>query len=117
MFTVPRLNEAFDKMVRELEIKPKDICDRSGVSASRLSQFRSGRGGDIGVRSLDDLLVAAQSLDPRAVKVFAEYFGATSLKSIENMTAKEKGELMIALGKSIQSQSSVSTDTETTKTA
>ena len=112
---IPKLNEAFDKTLRELKITAQDVCDRSGVSASRLSQFRSGNGGDIGVRSLDALLAAAQSIDPRAIQVFAKYLGAVSLKSVEDMTPVEKGELMIALGKSMQI--SISTDTETAKNA
>ena len=111
----PKLNEAFDKMLRELKITAKDVCNLSGVSESRLSQFRSGNGGDIGVRSLDALLAAAQSIDSKAIQVFAKYLGAVSLKSVEDMTPKEKGQLMIALGKSMQS--GISTDTKTTKTA
>ena len=72
MFTnIPPLNEAFDVMLKKLDIKAQDVCARSGVSPSRLSQFRSGKGGDIGVRSLDALLNAAQSMNPSAVKVFA----------------------------------------------
>lgn len=106
---IPPLNEAFDKMLKELNIKPKDICDRSGVSPSRLSQFRSGKGGDIGVRSLDALLDAAQSLDSRAIGVFARYLGGNT-KSIEEMTLAEKGQLIVDLSKSIQS--SISTDSK-----
>lgn len=109
---IPPLNEAFDKMLKELNIKPKDVCDRSGVSASRLSQFRSGKGGDIGVRSLDALLAAAQSLNSKAIQVFAQYLGG-NIKSIDDMTMKEKGELMMALGKSIQT--SKNTDSKSTK--
>ena len=115
MFTnIPPLNEAFDKMLKQLNIAAKDVCDRSGVSASRLSQFRSGRGGDIGVRSLDALLVAAQSINPSAVKVFAKHLGG-SIKSIDDMTMAEKGQLMMALGKSIQT--GINTDSKSVKTA
>ena len=111
---VPPLNEAFDKMLKQLNIKANEVCERSGVSPSRLSQFRSGKGGDIGVRSLDALLNAAQSLDSRAIKVFVEYFGG-HIKSIEDMTLAEKGALMMALGKSIQT--SKNTDSNSSKTA
>lgn len=117
MFTnIPSLNEAFDKTLKELRLTAKDVCDRSGVSPSRLSQFRSGNGGDIGVRSLDALLNAAQSLDSSAINVFAKHLGSSvEIKSINDMTLKEKGELMMALGKSIQT--SVSTDPKSVKTA
>ena len=117
MFTkIPSLNEAFDKMLRELEITAKDVCDRSGVSPSRLSQFRSGNGGDIGVRSLDALLAAAQSLDSSAINVFAKHLGSSvGIKSINDMSMAEKGELMMALGKSIQT--GINTDSKSVKTA
>ncbi len=114
MFTkISPLNEAFDKMLKELKITAQDVSDRSGVSPSRLSQFRSGNGGDIGVRSLDALLNAAQSIDFRAIEIFTKYLGG-SIKSLDEMTMAEKGELMIALGKSIQT--SKNTDSKSTKT-
>ena len=114
MFTnILPLNEAFDKMLKELKITAQDVSDRSGVSPSRLSQFRSGNGGDIGVRSLDALLNAAQSIDFRAIEIFTKYLGG-SIKSLDEMTMAEKGELMIALGKSIQT--SKNTDSKSTKT-
>ena len=117
MFTeISPLNEAFDKTIKELRLTPKDVCARSGVSPSRLSQFRSGKGGDIGVRSLDVLLAAAQSLDSRTVNIFAKHLGSSiGIKSIDDMTMAEKGELMMALGKSVQT--SISTDSESIKTA
>ena len=110
------LNEAFDKTLKELRLTAKDVCDRSGVSPSRLSQFRSGNGGDIGVRSLDALLNAAQSLDSRAINVFAKHLGSSiGIKLIDDMSMAEKGELMMALGKSIQT--GINTDSESVKTA
>jgi transcriptional regulator with XRE-family HTH domain len=105
------LNEAFDMMLKELNIKASRVCDRSGVSPSRLSQFRSGKGGDIGVRSLDALLIAAQSENSRAMSVFASYLGGI-VKSIEDMTMAEKGELMMALGKSIQTSKNADSKSE-----
>lgn len=108
-----RLYEAFDKMLRVLEIRAKDVCDRSGVSESRLSLFRSGKKANMGTDFLDALLDAAQSINPRAREVFATYIGGNS-KLIEDMSMAEKGELMMALGKSIQT--STSTDSKSTKT-
>ena len=100
-------------MLEELDIRAKDVCDRSSVSESRLSQFRSGKKANMGTCLLDELLDAAQSINPRARKVFAAYLGG-NYKSVDEMTMAEKGELMIALGKSIMS--SVSTDSKSTKT-
>lgn len=114
------LNVAFDKMLRDLNIKAKDVSEISQVSPSRLSQFRNGNGGDIGVRSLDALLDAAQSLDPRAKGVFANYVGEVEIK-LDCMTLAEKGKLLVALSQSVQTsistQSSVSTDSKLTENA
>ncbi len=108
-----RLYEAFNKMLVVLDIRAKDVCDRSGVSESRLSLFRSGKKANMGTNFLDALLDAAESINPRAREVFATYIGGKS-KLIEEMTLAEKGELMIDLSKSIHS--SISTDSKSTKT-
>lgn len=108
-----RLNQAFDKMLVELDIRSKDVCARSSVSESRLSQFRSGKKANMGTCLLDELLDAAQSINPRARELFAVYIGGQG-KPVEEMTLSEKGELMVALSKSIHS--SISTDSKPTKT-
>ena len=99
-------------MLKILDIQAKDVCARSGVSESRVSSFRSGKKANMGTDFLDALLDAAQSINPRAREVFATYIGGKS-KSIEEMTLAEKGKLMMALGKSIQT--SKNTDSKTTK--
>ena len=104
------LNVAFDKMLRDLKIKAKDVSDLSGVSPSRLSQFRNGNAGDIGVRSLDALLDAAQAIDPRAKGVFANIVGEVQIE-LDCMTLAEKGKLMVALGQSVQT--GIYTDSKT----
>ncbi|MGV2831630.1 helix-turn-helix domain-containing protein [Myxosarcina sp. GI1(2024)] len=108
-----RLYEAFDKMLKVLDLEAKEVCDRSGVSQSRVSSFRNGKKANMGTNFLDALLDAAQSLDPRAREVFATYIGGKG-KPLEEMTLAEKGTLMVSLSKSIQS--SISTDSQTTKT-
>ena len=101
-------------MLVVLEIRAKDVCERSGVSESRVSSFRSGKKANMGTDFLDALLDAAQSINPRAREVFATYIGGKS-KLIEEMTLAEKGKLMMALGKSIQT--SKNTDSKSTKNA
>ena len=108
------LNVAFDKMLRELNIKAKEVSDLSGVSPSRLSQFRNGNAGDIGVRSLDALLDAAQAINPRAKGVFANYLAEVDIK-IDRMSLAEKGKLIVALGESIRT--GVSTEPKSAKKA
>lgn len=109
-----KLYEAFDKMLKVLDIEAKDVCDRSGVSQSRVSSFRNGVSTNMGTHYLEALLDAAQSINPRARKLFATYIGGKG-KLIEEMTLAEKGELMIDLSKSIHS--SISTDSKPTKTS
>lgn len=107
-----KLYEAFDKMLKVLDIEAKEVCDRSGVSQSRVSSFRNGVKANMGTFYLDALLDAAQSINPRARELFAMYIGGKG-KSIEEMTLAEKGELMVALSKSIHS--SISTDSKSSK--
>jgi DNA-binding Xre family transcriptional regulator len=108
-----RLYEAFDKMLVVLDIQAKDVCDRSGISQSRVSSFRNGVKANMGTDFLDALLDAAQSINPRARETFAMYIGGKG-KSIEDLTLAEKGQLMIDLSKSIHS--SISTDLKSDKT-
>ena len=102
-----RLYEAFNKMLNVLNIEAKEVCDRSGVSQSRVSMFRNGKRTNMGSDNLDALLDAAQSINPRSREIFASYIGGKG-KPIEEMTLAEKGQLMIDLSKSIHS--SISTD-------
>ena len=105
---------ALDKMLDELNIRPKELCPLSGVSGSRLSQFRSGKGGDMTARSIDAVLNAAEKINPRAKTLFAYYVGGLPL-NIEQMTLAEKAELLIVLGKSVRT--SVSTEPKPAKKA
>jgi DNA-binding Xre family transcriptional regulator len=104
---------AFDKMLTTLDIKSRDVCVLTGVSDSRLSLFRSGKKANMGTCTLDALLDAAQSINPRAREVFATYIGGKG-KLIEEMTMAEKGELLVDLSKSMQS--SINTDSKSLKT-
>ena len=108
-----RMYQAFNKMLEELNIEAKNVCNLSGVSQSRVSMFRNGKRTNMGSDNLDALLDAAQSVNPRARELFAKYIGGKN-KSIEDMTLAEKGELMIALSKSIHF--SISTDPKLNKT-
>lgn len=110
-----KLNEALDRMLVELDIQAKEVCDRSKiVSESRLSSFRSGIKGNMGTDFLDAILDAAQSINPEARELFATYIEGKG-KPIEEMTLAEKGKLMVRLSKSIQL--SISTDSKAKKNA
>jgi DNA-binding Xre family transcriptional regulator len=114
-----RLYEAFDQMLVTLDIQAQDLCNRTNISKSRVSSFRNGVKANMGTDFLDALLDAAESINPRAREVFATYIGGKG-KLIEDMTLAEKGKLMVTLSKSLHSsistQSSISTDSKSTKT-
>jgi len=70
------VHEAFDKMLKHCGIAAKDLATVTGISSSRISQFRngtfiSGKGSDLTSRSLDELLQGAVKLHPDAGKVFS----------------------------------------------
>lgn len=109
-----RLCEAFDQMLKTLNIQAQDLCNITGISKSRVSSFRNGKKTNMGTDYLEDLLDAAQSINPKAREVFANYIGGKG-KTIEEMTLAEKGALMVSLSKSIQT--GVSTDSKATETA
>lgn len=109
-----RLYEAFDRMLKTLNIPAQDLCNRTDISKSRVSSFRNGKKTNMGTDYLDTLLDAAESVNPRAREVFANYIGGKG-KTVEEMTLKEKGALMVSLSQSIQS--SISTDSKATKNA
>lgn len=72
------LHEAFDKTLKYCRISATEITKISGVSSSRISQFRNGlfmegKGSDLTSRSLDEMLKAAEQIDSKARKVFSLY--------------------------------------------
>jgi|GEM_PF-5375203 len=115
-----RLYEAFDRMLKTLDIQAQDLCNITGISKSRVSSFRNGKRSNMGMDYLEALLDAAESINPTAREVFANYVGGKG-KTVEEMTLKEKGALMVSLSRSIQSgistQSSISTDSKLTENA
>ena len=73
-----------------------------------------GKKPNMETNTLEALLEAAQSINPRAREVFATCIGGQG-KLIEDMTLAEKGELMMALGKSVRA--SKNTDSKSRKNA
>ena len=69
------VHQAFDKMLKHCAIAAQDLAELTGVSASRISQFRNGtflvgKGSDLTTRSVNELLAGAQKLNPSAGRVF-----------------------------------------------
>ena len=70
------LHEAFDKTLKYCRITATELTKLSGVSSSRISQFRNGlflegKGSDLTSRSINDLLGAIEQIEPKARLVFA----------------------------------------------
>jgi DNA-binding Xre family transcriptional regulator len=70
------LHQAFNEMLKYCEISAKDLSEVTGISNSRISQFRrgtflEGKGSDLTTRSLDELLTGAEKLNPKARVVFS----------------------------------------------
>jgi DNA-binding Xre family transcriptional regulator len=70
------VHQAFDKMLKHCGIAAKDLATVTGISNSRISQFRNGtflggKGSDLTSRSLDELLQGAEKLHPDAGMVFS----------------------------------------------
>ena len=70
------LHQALDKTIKYCRISATELSKVSGVSPSRISQFRNGlfvegKGSDLTSRSIDDLIDAAAEIDPKAKQVFS----------------------------------------------
>lgn len=83
------LHQAFNDMLKYCEISAKDLSEITGISNSRISQFRrgtflEGKGSDLTTRSLDDLLTGAEKLNPKARVVFSCLLMDKNPELIEN---------------------------------
>lgn len=70
------VHQAFDQMLKYCEISAKQLTEVTGVSASRISQFRNGtfltgKGSDLTSRTINELLLAANQLNNQALTVFS----------------------------------------------
>jgi hypothetical protein len=108
------LHEAFDKTLKYCRITGAELTRLTGVSSSRLSQFRNGlylngKGSDLTSRTVDELLRAIEEIDPKAKKIFALYLTdqdpdlvdtSSSLINparLESMNATQISQLLIAI--------------------
>jgi hypothetical protein len=70
------VHEAFDQMLKCCGISAKQLTEVTGISASRISQFRNGtfltgKGSDLTSRGINELLLAANQLNNQALPVFS----------------------------------------------
>jgi transcriptional regulator with XRE-family HTH domain len=112
------LHEALDRTLKYCRITGADLTRSTGISSSRISQFRSGsflkgKGSDLTTRALNDLLDAAEEIDPRAKQIFGFYLADQDpklikqissglLTNIESMNEIQMGQLLIAIADALK---------------
>jgi hypothetical protein len=106
--------QAFDRTLKYCRISATELAKISGVSLSRISQFRNGmfmesRGSDLTSRSIDALLDGAQKIHPKAKLVFSLFLtdqnpelivnGSSWLDNlqVESMNQAQISQLLIAI--------------------
>jgi hypothetical protein len=102
--------EAFNQTLKDLGIPIQALAEVASVSHSRISQFKNGyflktqengkaKGADITSRTLDQLLTAAEQINPRARQVFCYYLcrGAMQFNDPETMMEAELADQIAAL--------------------
>lgn len=82
------LHQALDETIKYCRMSAKELSQASGVSNSRISQFRNGlflegKGSDLTSRAINDLIDAATYIDPKAKRVFSFFLADLDPKSIK----------------------------------
>ena len=108
------LHQALDETLKYCRITAKELADASGVSNSRISQFRNGlflegKGSDLTSKAINDLIDGATYIDPRAKQVFSFFLAdldpravrlgssAMNLSQLEKMKPAEISQLLVAI--------------------
>ena len=108
------LHQALDETIKYCRMSAKELAEASGVSSSRISQFRNGlflegKGSDLTSRAINDLIQAATYIDPRAKQVFSFFLAdldprsvrlgssAMNLSQLETMKPAEISQLLVAI--------------------
>ena len=108
------LHQALDETIKYCRMSAKELAEASGVSSSRISQFRNGlflegKGSDLTSRAINDLIQAATYIDPRAKQVFSFFLAdldprsvrlgssAMNLSQLEKMKPAEISQLLVAI--------------------
>lgn len=112
-----KIYQAVKKMMEACGISAKELSQVSGVSPSRLSQFLNGyfletkpngksRGADLSSTGLDEIIEAAQKINPRARWVFCSFVCDSELSysddesvDYESMSENEFADQLVKIGK------------------
>jgi transcriptional regulator with XRE-family HTH domain len=126
------LHQALDETIKYCRMSAKELAQASGVSSSRISQFRNGlflegKGSDLTSRAINDLIDAAAYVDPRAKHVFAFFLADLDPKSIrsgssfidpsqlETMKPAEISQLLVAIADTLDKPKPVANKTPQSK--
>ena len=126
------LHQALDETIKYCRMSAKELAEASGVSSSRISQFRNGlflegKGSDLTSRAINDLIDAAAYVDPRAKQVFAFFLADLDPKSIrsgssfidpsqlEKMKPAEISQLLVAIADTLDKPKPVAKKTSESK--
>ena len=108
------LHQALDKTIKYCRISATELSKVSGVSSSRISQFRNGlfvegKGSDLTSKAIDNLIDAAAEIDSRAKQVFSLFLADLDPKTsrlsssllntsqIETMDSAQISQLLVAI--------------------
>ena len=117
------LHQALDETIKYCRMSAKELAEASGVSSSRISQFRNGlfiegKGSDLTSRAINDLINAATYIDPRAKQVFSFFLAdldprsvrlgssAMNLSQLETMEPAEISQLLVAIADTLDKPNS-----------
>ena len=127
------LHQALDETIKYCRMSAKELAEASGVSSSRISQFRNGlflegKGSDLTSRAINDLIHAATYIDPRAKQVFSFFLAdldpksvrlgssAMNLSQLETMKPAEISQLLVAIAYTLNKPKSIAKKTSQNKT-
>ncbi|WP_036489039.1 hypothetical protein [Myxosarcina sp. GI1] len=122
------LHQALDETIKYCRMSAKELAEASGVSSSRISQFRNGlflegKGSDLTSRAVNDLIDAATYIDPRAKQVFSLFLAdldprsvrlgssAINLSQLKTMKPAEISQLLVAIAEALDKPNPVARKT------
>lgn len=122
------LHQALDETIKYCRMSAKELAEASGVSSSRISQFRNGlflegKGSDLTSKAINDLIDAATYIDPKAKQVFSFFLAdldprsvrlgssAINLSQLKTMKPAEISQLLVAIADALDKPNPVARKT------
>ncbi|MGV2831782.1 hypothetical protein [Myxosarcina sp. GI1(2024)] len=122
------LHQALDETIKYCRMSAKELAEASGVSSSRISQFRNGlflegKGSDLTSKAINELIDAATYIDPKAKQVFSLFLAdldprsvrlgssAINLSQLKTMKPAEISQLLVAIADALDKPNPVARKT------